>query len=113
MTPVITIEPRLYYNLNIRDSKGKSISGNCGNFISIKTSYNPDWFVISNHDNINIVNQVSIIPTWGIKRNIGKHFCFETGAGIGYRYYFYDINGFNVNGGEAVLNLHLRIGYRF
>ena len=45
MTPVITLEPRWYYNLNKRVSKSKSITGNNGNFISLKTSYNPDWFV--------------------------------------------------------------------
>jgi hypothetical protein len=28
-----------------------------------------------------LVNQISIIPTWGIKRNIGNHFTYETGIG--------------------------------
>ncbi len=44
MTPVITAEPRWYYNLNKRVSKSKNIEGNSGNFISLKTSYHPDWF---------------------------------------------------------------------
>ena len=113
MVPVITVEPRWYYNLDKRVSKSKTIAGNSGNFLSLKTSYNPDWFVISNYDNLRVVNQVSVIPTWGIKRNIGNHFTYETGFGIGYRYYFAKSAGYAENEGETAVNLHLRIGYRF
>ena len=60
-----------------------------------------------------IVNQVSIIPTWGIKRNIGKHFTYETGIGLGYRYYFAKSEGYAKNESSGALNLHLRVGYRF
>jgi hypothetical protein len=88
LTPVITLEPRLYYNLNKRVKKSRRIDGNSGNFISFKTSYHPDWFVISNTENVSVISDISIIPTWGIRRNIGKHFTYETGIGIGYRYTF-------------------------
>lgn len=70
MTPVITLEPRLYYNLNKRVKKSRRIDGNSGNFISLKTSYHPDWFVISNTDNVSVISDISIVPTWGIRRNI-------------------------------------------
>lgn len=113
MTPVITAEPRLYYNLNKRENKSRRIDGNSGNFVSLKTSYHPDWFVISNTDNVNVISDISIIPTWGIRRNVGKHFTYETGIGIGYRYYFAKSAGYLENEGEADVNLHLRIGYRF
>lgn len=113
LAPVITLEPKWYYNLNKRSSKSKRISGNSGNFVSLKSSYNPDWFVISNYDNISVVNQISIIPTWGIRRNIGEHFNYETGIGLGYRYIFAKSAGYFENESEAALNLHLRIGYRF
>lgn len=113
MTPVITLEPRLYYNLNKRVKKSRLIDGNSGNFISLKTSYHPDWFIISNTDNVSIISDISIVPTWGIRRNIGKHFTYETGIGIGYRYIFAKQAGFSENEGEATANLHLRIGYRF
>ena len=110
MTPVISVEPRWYYNLEKRLSKSKSISGNSGNFVSLQTSYHPDWFVISNYDNLKTFNLITIIPTWGIKRNIGKHFTYETSIGVGYGYQFrgeYD----DVNG--IAIDLNLRIGYRF
>lgn len=113
LTPVITLEPRLYYNLNKREEKSRRIEGNSGNFISLKTSYHPDWFVISNTDNVSVISDISIIPTWGIRRNIGKHFTYETGFGIGYRYTFAKQAGFLDNKSEVDVNLHLRIGYRF
>ncbi len=113
MTPVIKIEPRWYYNLDKRKSKSKNIEGNSGNFLTVQASYNPNWFVISNYDNIEVVNQVALIPTWGIKRNIGSHFTYETGIGLGYRYYFAKSAGYSKNEGEVAVNLHLRIGYRF
>jgi hypothetical protein len=113
MTPVLSLEPKLYYNLNKRVSKSKRIDGNSGNFISLKTSYHPDWFVISNKDNISVISDISVIPTWGIRRNIGNHFNYETGVGIGYRYIFAKQAGFPKNKSEAAFNLHLRIGYRF
>ena len=113
MTPVLTLEPRWYYNLDKREKKSKRIDGNSGNFISLKTSYHPDWFVISNYDNINIVSDISIIPTWGIRRNIGNHFNYETGIGFGYRYIIAKQAGYLQKESEAALNLHLRIGYKF
>ena len=113
MTPVLSLEPKLYYNLNKRVSKSKRIDGNSGNFISLKTSYHPDWFVISNKDNISLISDISVIPTWGIRRNIGNHFNYETGVGMGYRYIFAKQAGFPKNKSEAAFNLHLRIGYRF
>ncbi|WP_430409383.1 hypothetical protein [Kordia sp.] len=112
LTLVLTMEPRFYYNLNKRAKKSHRIDGNSGNFISLKTSYHPDWFVISNTENIRIVSDISIIPTWGIRRNIGKHFNHETGLGIGYRYTFAKQAGFLEDESEIDVNLHLRIGYR-
>ena len=104
LAPVLTLEPRFYYNLNKRNSKSKDISSNSGNFISLKTSYHPDWFVISDITK-HITSDISFIPTWGIRRNIGTHFNYETGAGIGIRFFS--------NESEAIANLHLRIGYVF
>ena len=70
-------------------------------------------FVISNTDNVSVISDISIIPTWGIRRNIGKHLNYEAGIGIGYRYVFAKQAGFLENESEAAVNLHLRIGYRF
>lgn len=113
LIPDITVEPRYYYNLNKRVTKSKSIAGNSGNFVSLKTSYYPDWFVITKNKTLRPYNHISVIPTWGMKRNVGNHFTFETGIGIGYRYYFTKSVGFAENELDRTLNLHLRIGYYF
>ena len=113
LTPVLTLEPRYYYNLNKRMNKSKRVDGNSGNFISIKTSYHPDWFVISNETNLNFITDISIVPTWGIRRNIGSHFTYETGIGVGYVRYFKKDNVVLINEPDVAVNLHLRAGYRF
>ncbi len=113
ITPVITLEPRWYYNLRKRKKVSKNISGNSGNFVTLQTSFHPNWFVVSNYNNIKIVNQISIVPTWGIKRNIGSHFTYETGIGLGYRYYYAKSEGYTKDEKSASINLHLRLGYRF
>lgn len=112
-TPVIRLEPRWYYNLKKRAAKSKPISGNSGNYLTLQSTFNPNWFVISNYDNVTVVEQVTFIPTWGIRRSIGSHFTYETGIGIGYRYYFSKSVGYARNYDEATLNLHVRVGYRF
>ena len=113
LAPVFTVEPRWYYNLDKRVAKNKSVLNNSGNFISLNIKYHPDWFVISKHGNIKVRNQISIIPTWGIRRNLGKHFNYETGIGLGYVRYFETEGLFLNKKGEAALNLHIKIGYQF
>lgn len=114
MVPTITLEPRWYYNLNKRQSKSRRIDGNSGNFISLKTTYHSDLFVISSENNVIFITDISIVPTWGIRRNIGAHFTYETGFGIGYAHYFKkkNVRLFNEDD-DVAINLHLRIGYRF
>lgn len=114
LTPVITIEPRWYYNLEKRLDKEKSIDKNSGNFIGLKISFNPDLFVISNQEGIQVPNQIFIIPKWAMKRTLGEHFTYELGIGIGYHHVFYEIPNYHPDDeNEAALDLHLRIGYTF
>ncbi len=113
LTPVLSLEPRWYYNLNRRQEKSKRIDGNSGNFFSLKTSYHPDWFLISNDNTKEITSDFSVIPSFGIRRNIGDHFNYEAGFGFGYRYLFLKRDGFEENDDDFSVNLHLRIGYKF
>jgi hypothetical protein len=110
---VISLEPKWYYNLDKRSLKSKTISGNSGNFVSLKYSIQPDWFVLSRYKNIGRYDQIRIIPTWGIRRNPGNHFQYETGLGLGIRYLFVKEVGHSETQMDVMLNLHLRIGYRF
>src|SRR5690606_16214031 len=111
LSPVLTIEPRYYYNIGKRAEKQKNTTANAANFISLKATYAPDWFVISNKDNVYVNNMISLVPTWGMRRNIGSsNFNYELGFGLGYEHVFYRYGG--SDGGISV-NLHARIGYRF
>jgi hypothetical protein len=112
MSPVFRIEPRFYYNLGKRHSKSKRTDHNSGNFVSLETTFQPDWFIISNQNNVSQQNMISIIPTWGIKRNIGKHFNYEVGGGLGYAYFFKK-EGYLSYGSGGIINILLRIGYVF
>ena len=113
----LSLEPRWYYNLEKRLKKGKSIDRNSGNFLSLYILGNFDDISFTSNDRLRSVDQVSIIPKWGIRRNIGSHFNFEAGIGFGYVRY---INGTALNNqggifasgfkGNFTADIHLRIG---
>jgi hypothetical protein len=121
LQPVITLEPRYYYNLEKRSSQGKPIAKNSGNYLSLKSSYHPDWFVINLDEKVTKIADLSIIPTWGIKRALGKHLTYEAAVGYGFRVVFlkpYYFNGTAQSVDEVGQNrlqhtpdFSLRIGY--
>ena len=117
LQPILSIEPRYYYNLEKRKSRGNKTSKNSGNYLSLKTSYHPDWFVLNLDENITKIPDLSIIPTWGIRRQINNNFNFETGVGLGYRVVYLKtdsiFDGFENNRNQYIPYLHLRIGYVF
>jgi hypothetical protein len=106
------LEPRYYYNLQNRADDSKRIDGNSGNFIAIKAGYHPD-FALFNTDDAPVVSDFSIIPTWGIRRNIGNFFNYELGIGAGFSHTFAESAGYAEDKSELELNMHLRIGYKF
>ncbi len=112
LSPAFILEPRWYYNLNKRKAASKRIDGNSGNFISLQTRFIPDWFVISDYKYESTQSQLWIMPMWGIRRNIGRHFNYEAGIGMGYIFYFKSKN-YSKSYSQFVPNILLRIGYRF
>lgn len=113
LVPSIALEPKWYYNLEKRQAKSKRIDGNSGNYFSLFLRYHPDWFVISNVNTGNVIPDISIIPTWGIRRKMGNHISFETAIGFGYRYTFTKRYGYSTNTLERDMNFTLRFGYIF
>lgn len=112
--PTINLEPRYYYNLSQRSKKSKRTKGNTANFVTIRFSYNPDWFSISSSEaEILQADNIAIIPKWGIRRSYESGFTFETGLGFGYRYYFLKQYGFEQNEQDPAIDVHIRIGYSF
>lgn len=108
--PAISLESRLYYNLNKRLNKGKNISKNSGNYFSIFSIYNSNQTLYSSNKNIDYVSTFAILPKWGIKRTYKEHLTFETGFGLGPQFYPKDFNG---KKDDVYVDLSLRIGYTF
>lgn len=113
LTPLINAEPRWYYNLNHRISKNKTIHNNSGNYVALALNYHPDWFVISNSQNLNVYQSVAIIPKYGLKRSIGEsNFNYEFSTGIGFQHIYREKYGYkDLN--DSFLHLTFRIGYTF
>lgn len=111
--PLLRVEPKYYYNIDRRVAKGKSIDNNSGNYFSLSATYIPDWFVISNVKNLNVIPSISFIPNYGLRRNINAHLNYELAFGIGYRYLFLKQGGYGKNEGEVTPNLTFRLGYTF
>jgi len=116
--PAIDLEPRYYYNLQKRASKGKQTIGNCGNFISLNFGYTPGFAIKSS--NANVDPSIHIIPTWGLKRNIGTSFNYDFAFGIGYSASFEEHTSFYGQGEtihhtdhELALSIRFGIGYKF
>ncbi|MGV3588814.1 MAG: hypothetical protein ACO1OF_17545 [Adhaeribacter sp.] len=104
VAPILRVEPRYYYNYLKRADKGRKIINNSANYLalSINQSLNP---IIKSLD-IGFTNEFSVIPKWGIKRAMGRHFLFETAIGVGYRYNKLDKS-------RASLSFDLQFGYAF
>ena len=79
-----TLQPKYYFNIDKRLQRGKNITNNSANYLSVQIRYIPDWLVISNYENIEIFNQLHFIPTFGIRRKFASNFNYEFKVGLGY-----------------------------
>ena len=105
----VQAEPRWYYNFKKRSRKGKITQGNTGNFVAFRVGANFEDTFISNSDNVSLPYQIRLIPTWGIRRQLGSYFNYELGIGIG------SVRIFDrrFEKWEGAINLHIRIGLDF
>lgn len=110
MAPEFTLEPRWYYNIEKRAFKGLNTNNNAANFFTVKLNHRSDIFEIGNYNYDRSENSISIIPKWGIRRNLGKYFNYEAGIGIGYIQFINQkyFKTFDNNG--IFIDLHFRIG---
>ncbi|MCK8521239.1 hypothetical protein M0D21_06665 [Aquimarina sp. D1M17] len=103
--PVLALEPRWYYNLQKRADKDKRVDGNSGNYISLRARYH---FHSTEDAEKSDLYHLLTVATWGIRRNIGKHFNYEAGIGTGF--------GFEKGNSRDVVTVPyvaFGIGYRF
>jgi hypothetical protein len=112
----ISLEPRWYYNLEKRLRKGKTIERNSGNFIALLASANLEGVSFTSNDRIESLDQIRLVPKWGIRRSLGKHISYEAGFGFGYAFFLNNTErtGFfpfrDERSGDFTVDLHLRIG---
>ena len=108
LAPSLRLEPRWYYNLSERAARGRRTEGNAANFVSLPLLIHPGLFRITNDETIRVDRGIQLLPTWGIRRNLGSRLDYELGIGLGY--------GVRWSGGRDVAEggstgwLHLRIG---
>lgn len=107
----VAVEPRWYYNLRKRDFKGKNTSFNNGSYISLRANFIPNMIILSNVDErfYQLYNQITFIPTFGMRHTWWNHFDFELGLGLGYHYSFYNDDSYH----GIAFRPHLRLGYKF
>jgi hypothetical protein len=110
ITPVFTLEPRYYYNLKRRDAKGRRTANNSGDYLTIKLSYS--MYEFNSNQPGKGLNNLFIIPMWGLRRSYGKHFNFETGAGLGEAFYLNNSSAGQIRN-LLVADLQFRVGYKF
>jgi len=114
--PYLNVEPRYYYNLNRRNQKGKRIDNNSGNYLSLFACFQPGFGITSKNNDL--FPAIYIMPTYGLRRNIGKHFNFETALGFGYGWEFHKTTNFNgetsrYTDSGTLFNFRLAFGYVF
>ncbi|MGI9581506.1 hypothetical protein ACR1PO_09860 [Chryseobacterium sp. RRHN12] len=108
LVSALAVAPKWYYNINQRNIENKNTKYNSANYLSAKFGFVPDWFVISNVDGIEVNPMISLIPTWGLRRNFTKNFNYEVQLGLGVGKILKSEYSLQV-----VPNLSFRIGYDF
>ena len=115
--PVISIEPRWYYNSSKRQGNSQNTFHNSGNYVSIAARYYPEILAYSPKGINEVDGGFFIVPSWGIRRNINYRWNFEIGAGVGIDLTELNRSDKGIGGTEDfedyLFNLHLRIGYKF
>lgn len=97
--PLLQIEPRFYYNLKKRFDKGK-LFNNSASFLSISSGVDFSMHTGGSHH-----PTLYIMPKWGFRRAIGKHFIFEAQLGGGVQFDKYST--------RFRPDLNLKFGYVF
>ena len=114
--PMIALEPRFYYSLNKRSLNGKDISGNAGEFFGLRLGFMADRFPLIEENYIQGAHTLEVMPTWGIRRNLGKRFHFEASVAAGYRRIFANrprTQSYSGKKNFLTSEFNFRLGYRF
>lgn len=87
LQPVLSVQPRYYYNLKKRENKNLKTTNNSANFLAFDIAYNSSLGNISNED-VHYYDSFAFSPIWSIRRNISdSKFVYEAGIGLSLFYY--------------------------
>lgn len=112
ITPTFSLEPRWYYDIKKKVKNTFEAVHNSANFLLLRVTYNPDFKIISTEAGRSVASNVSLIPTWGIRRMLSESINFEAGIGMGYSYTIKS-DFSNPDRHIGIVNLHLRLGMDF
>ncbi len=99
--PFVKSKLKFIYNINKRKEKGRDILNNAGNYVALQSKYS---FGSSGANSLNsaILTEVH----WGIQRNLGGKFLFNTHVGFGY------LHDFDLESGVISPTIGISFGYR-
>lgn len=114
IVPFINVEPRWYHSLDRRSRLKKSTKNNSSNYVSLLTSFISSNTALVNTKDLETAPFIIIIPEYGIRRSIGKHFFSEYSAGVGYQHNFLDKSyNYKVDENEVFVDFQFKFGYIF
>lgn len=77
--PALKIEPRYYYGFQKRASRGQNVRNNSSDFLCLEAGY----ITILSVKPVNSGHEFHLIPKWGLRRALGKHFILDFAVGYG------------------------------
>ena len=114
IVPFINLEPRWYHSLDRRSSLKKNTINNSANYISLFTTFVPSRKALVNTKDFEVAPFISIIPEYGLRRSIGKHFYWEGSVGVGYKHNFFDNSyTYNIDENQVIFDIQYKFGYIF
>jgi hypothetical protein len=102
----VIVNPKFYYNLDKRIEKGKKTGLNAGNYLGLVIKYTSKGL----GENPDVWDALLFNLHWGIQRQVGKRWTFNTHAGIGYAV---DATDLSNSSGTVYPALDLRFAYVF
>jgi len=95
LVPVVSVEPRLYYNMAKRLSKNKKIDFNSVNYVALNCAY--VFGMLSTNPYFLTESTFSVSPEWGFRRYLGKRFTFDLAIGPGFNKSLFEPLNVSVN----------------
>lgn len=86
VSTLIEVSPKWNYNINKRLAANKNTKYNSSNYLALSVSYTPDWASLTDYK-YREIEKLSVIPTYGLKRNFNGRMNYELFFGLGYERY--------------------------